>query len=76
MPQVRSEAVGVMVLREGGAEPETLMVRRAGGVFAESWNLVTGRIELGEAAWQAAVRELYEETGLVPSALFTAGVTD
>lgn len=65
-----------MVLRGEGAEPEVLMVRRAGGAFAGSWYLVTGRTESSEAAWQTAVRELAEETGLVPDALYTAGVTD
>jgi dATP pyrophosphohydrolase len=32
--------------------------------------MVAGKIGDGEQAWQAAVRELWEETGLAPQALF------
>ena len=31
-----------------------------------TWQTVVGRLEHGEKAWQAATRELYEETGLTP----------
>ena len=41
------------------------MLRRAAGRYdAGRWRVVTGKIEAGEAAWQAALRELREETGL------------
>jgi dATP pyrophosphohydrolase len=44
-----------------------LVLRRAPGrVDAGRWRVVTGKIEVGEAAWQAALRELREETGLEP----------
>ena len=53
---------------EGGLG-ELLQLRRAPGEFmAGSWSVVRGRIEKGEKAWQAALRELKEETGLVPEA--------
>ena len=39
--------------------------------MAETWQLVSGGIEPGEAAWRAAVRELREETGLSPVELYT-----
>ena len=45
---------------------EHLIVRRAPheAVFPLQWQVVTGRIEQGETATQAAMRELTEETGL------------
>ena len=44
---------------------EYLVLRRAAGRYdAGRWRVVTGKIEAGEAAWQAALRELREETGL------------
>lgn len=43
-----------------------LMRRAAGTPYAGAWRMVGGKVEQGEAAWQAALRELREETGLVP----------
>jgi 8-oxo-dGTP diphosphatase len=50
-----------------------LMIRREGqGAFAEdgrgTWAVPGGWMHLGETAWQAAVRETREETGVVVSA--------
>ena len=36
------------------------------------WQGVAGKIEKGEQAWQAAIRELKEETGLDPLKIFVA----
>ena len=37
-----------------------------------AWCQVVGKIETGKTAWRAALRELHEETGLVPDALYSA----
>jgi dATP pyrophosphohydrolase len=51
-----------------GALGEVLQLRRAPGDFmGGAWSIVRGRIEHGEKAWQAALRELREEAGLAPS---------
>ncbi len=42
------------------------MRRAAGDFMGGSWQTVYGKIEAGEKAWQAALRELREETGLAP----------
>ena len=34
--------------------------------------MVSGKIEKGETAWQAALREIKEETGLIPDRLYSA----
>ncbi len=48
-------------------EPEFLLLRRAAGVvYAGAWRMVGGKIDAGEAAWQAALREVREETGRTP----------
>ena len=53
-------------LREG--TPELLVLRRAGATsYAGSWRMVGGKIKPDETAWQAALRELHEETALVPT---------
>ncbi len=75
MPRLRSNIVAVYIARpterraEMGAETgvELLMLQRPEGHrFAGAWQTVGGHIEerRGETAWQAALRELDEETGL------------
>ncbi|HCR48978.1 MAG TPA: NUDIX pyrophosphatase [Rhodothermales bacterium] len=44
-----------------------LLLRRAvGTLYAGQWRMVGGKIQQDETAWQAALRELIEETGYPP----------
>lgn len=48
-----------------------LLVRRAAGlVYAGQWRMIGGKVDAGETAWQAALRELREETALAPVRLW------
>ncbi|MFQ6678778.1 MAG: NUDIX pyrophosphatase [Fidelibacterota bacterium] len=50
-----------------------LMLKRAKTKqYEHLWQGVAGKIEDGEKAWQAAIRELKEETGLTPKQMFIA----
>lgn len=51
-------------------EPQMLILQRAGGYLGGVWSYVAGHVEPGEKGWQAAYRELAEETGLKPRALY------
>jgi dATP pyrophosphohydrolase len=51
-----------------------LLKRKTAPVGA--WCPVSGRIETGERAWETALREIGEETGLKEGTLYTTGVTD
>jgi 8-oxo-dGTP diphosphatase len=53
-------AVGAIAIRDGAL----LMIRRGHGPAGGRWSLPGGRIEWGELAAEALVRELAEETGL------------
>lgn len=67
MPRLRSNIVAVYVVRPARGGIELLMLQRPPGHrFAGAWQTVGGHIEerRGETAWQAALRELDEETGL------------
>jgi len=68
MSDVSAQIVEVLPFRIRGDRPEFLLVRRAPGesLYPGLWQFVTGRVEAGEKAFTAALRELKEETGAVP----------
>lgn len=65
-------AVGVVVLRGD----EVLLVRRGTAPRLGQWSLPGGRIEWGETAVAAALRELREETGVEAELLGLIEVVD
>ncbi|MDH3644609.1 MAG: NUDIX domain-containing protein [Gammaproteobacteria bacterium] len=68
-------AIAVYVLRRRAGETELLFVRRSGGRFGGQWWPVTGTREPSEDPQECALRELREETGLVPETLFSTDLT-
>ena len=73
---IRCIAVACFVLRKTAAGVEVLLLERSDDLFHGAWCPVTGKIEGSETGWAAAVREVTEETGLVPWSLFTADYCD
>lgn len=49
---------------EEGKMKFLLLKRGEVDIYPNMWQMVTGRIEEGEKAWQTALREIKEETGL------------
>jgi len=49
-----------------------LLKRAEEKIYGGLWQCVTGKIEADEPAWKTAVRELKEETGLIPINMFVA----
>lgn len=75
--------VSVFVCRQTQAGPEFLQLQRAlvrqGHLsdpdqqtpnYMGTWQLVTGRLEPNETAYRAALRELFEETALIPAEFY------
>ncbi|MDR3511717.1 MAG: NUDIX hydrolase [Caulobacteraceae bacterium] len=65
-------AAGVVCLRGG----EVLLIRRGKAPRMGEWSIPGGRMELGETAAQAALRELAEETGVAAELLGLIDVVD
>ena len=71
MTAIRVSLVDLYVLRGREASLECLVLRRAaGGRCPGSWEVVHGHIEAGERPFEAAIREMQEETGLAPARLY------
>lgn len=67
---VRCTMVSVVVLRGAGTATRMLLARRAGDYLQGVWSYIAGHVEAGEAGWQAALRELREETALLPESFW------
>ena len=68
---------GVYVCRSTNGRVEWLVLRRsAHEMYPGLWQQVAGGIEKGETAWQGALRELKEETGLIPERLYAADMVE
>jgi len=69
--------VDTYALRGAGPSLEVLALRRgARGRNPGSWETVHGTIEPGETPVQASLRELREETGLVPEKFYNLSRTE
>ena len=67
--------VSIFVLRQQHEQVEVLLMRRTTSMPGK-WCQVAGSIEAGETAWQAALRELREETGLELSQLWSGDICE
>jgi len=70
MPPLRPTAIAVYVYRFTQGGWEFLQLRRTSAAYGQTWQTVYGGVEDGETAIAAAIRELKEETGLVPRRMF------
>jgi dihydroneopterin triphosphate diphosphatase len=74
--RTRSRAVSCFALKKVGDETKVLIMKRVGEPMHGQWFQCAGRIEAGETAWQAALRELKEEANLTPRAFYSAEICD
>lgn len=72
MPEIVATHIDVYVFRRYPSQDVEflLLKRRPGKWLGETWHSVHGKVEPGEKAWQAGLRELHEETGLRPLAFW------
>ncbi|MDA5555240.1 NUDIX hydrolase [Shimia sp. MMG029] len=70
-----TDFVSLLAIRTTASGAEVLLLKRI-SYPANTWCQVAGRIEAEETAWQAALRELREETGLVPRTLYSGDICE
>ena len=73
MANIKVRVIDAYIYRKTKKGILYLILRRAKTkIYEHLWQGVAGKIEKGEKAWEAAVRELKEETGLDPARIFVA----
>jgi 8-oxo-dGTP pyrophosphatase MutT (NUDIX family) len=77
LTDTRIRFVDTYALRGVGDQLEILVLRRStNGRCPGSWETIHGTIEAGETPVQASLRELREETGLVPEKFYNLSRTE
>lgn len=74
--KLKSRAVSCFALRKLNEEWQVLILRRVGEPLDGEWCQVAGRLEADETAWAAALRELKEETALVPDRFYSGDICE
>ena len=69
MIPIRLLVVSGVALSKINGEIKILLMKRNKGGF---WCHVAGKVEVGEKAWQAIIREFYEETAIDVKQLYSA----
>ena len=73
MANLKVRVVDCYVYFQKAQEVEFLLLKRnKNKLYEHLWQGVAGKIEKDEKAWETAVRELKEETGLAPKKMFVA----
>lgn len=64
------------LLKKIDDEYKVLLLKRASSVLHGAWCYIGGSIEEGEKAWEAAFREIREETGITEVSLYVSNAFD
>lgn len=75
-PRVEEFSAGGFVLDRSGHRPQAALIARRDRRGRLIWSLPKGHIEEGETAEDAAVREVFEETGITSSIVSSLGTID
>jgi len=69
---IRSFLIYCYVCKIENGVGKFLLLKRVSQYLDGIWQPTTGRIEAGETAWQAALREVKEETQLLPDRFYSS----
>jgi dATP pyrophosphohydrolase len=75
--EVMSQMIEAHMFRETNDDMEFLLLKRSDKViYPGLWQMVNGKIKENEKAYETALREIKEETGLVPEKLWVVPKVD
>ena len=72
----KPHCISAYILHKQQPNSKYLLLRRCGDYLSGTWQMVSGGIEEGETASQAALREVQEETGIEPDAFYSADIVE
>lgn len=75
MLPIKSFSVSIFILKPDADGTKVLLLRRT-TTLAGQWCQIAGGIEPGEKAWQTALREVQEETGITLSEIWSADICE
>ncbi|WP_347320416.1 NUDIX domain-containing protein [Rossellomorea sp. RS05] len=73
---IRRSGIAAVLVKKVDGEDCVLLLKRASRTLNGAWCYIGGGIEPGEKAWQAAKREIWEETGIDIRTLYTGNTFD
>ncbi|MDX8342452.1 NUDIX hydrolase [Rossellomorea sp. YZS02] len=73
---IRCTGIAVVLLKKVENQYSVLLLKRAESVLKDVWCYIGGGIDEGEKAWEAAYREVEEETGITNLSLYSANTFD
>lgn len=77
MMKIISNLIECHIVRKRNDEYEFLLLKRSSKeIYPGLWQMVTGRIEENEKAYETALRELKEETSLQPTSFWVVPYTN
>ena len=72
-----SQMIEAHIFREANDDLEFLLLKRSEKViYPGLWQMVSGKIKVGEKAYETVLREIKEETGLMPEGLWVVPKVD
>ncbi|PWW06532.1 dATP pyrophosphohydrolase [Paenibacillus cellulosilyticus] len=73
---IRCTGIAAVLLRRTDNDHKVLLLKRNSAVLRDTWCYIGGGIEEGEKAWEAALREIREETSITQVVLYNTNKFD